>query len=494
MKILCNSDHWKEEEEGTTEGPREIVVKASSLDTPKNCPHCEAPADQLAPNGTKKRKLIDLPFHRRRVIIEMRLQRYRCKACHRTSLQPLEGVKDGANITDRLRAVVEEESLVRSYKDSASLWKLSERSVRKIFEAQAQRLRKTKMPPLPRVLGLDGVYFARKERLMMTDLDKDRVLNVLATVKEDKLIGELMKLPERERKRVRVVVIDMSQSLMRVACAVFPNAEVVVDRYHIHEKANRACDRVRIELRKTRNGERRRGTPTMVRRELLRKRRGALKPHETAKLKWWGGFIPEIGEVYDLKEEFCEIWYSSCINTAKRRYEEWVEKLKGCTDLVRIAFEKMLTKTVDNWHEEIFAYFDHQYTNGFTERMNQEVKRLQRDGKRLNFESMRVKVIFGTALRWQREEEERQHRKRKKKGQFKQSAQKIRATRNRTPGRASKIRQTPLFPFTPKATHSDQDRTQKKPPRLLSDEINDGEIPQHVQHNLPLFPNETEAE
>ena len=66
--------------------------------------------------------------------------------------------------------------------------------------------------------------------------------------------------------------------------------------------------------------------------------------------------------------------------------------------------------TVDNWLGDIFAWFTHRYDNGAVERMNQEVKRLQREGKRLSSDAMRIKMIFGTALRRRREAEAAQHK------------------------------------------------------------------------------------
>jgi transposase len=483
MDVLCNPLHWKVEEAKQT--ARAIIVKAISLDGPTSCPKCGASADHLKPNGSKIRKLFDRPIHGKRVTILMYVRRYVCLSCDKTSLQPVKGVRKGNNITDRLRKYVEEETLLGTFKAAARVAKISERAARDIFNSRAERLKKMKMPKLPRVVGLDGVYFARKERLMMTNLTKGRVLNVLPTVKEDKLIKELMKLSESERKSVRVVVLDMSQSLARVARAAFPNVTIVNDRYHVHEKANKACDRVRIELRKTRDGDRRAGAPTMVRRELLRKRQDALKSHEAAKLKWWGDLIPELGEVYVMKELFCAIWYSSSPEAAERKYKEWLDKLKGCSELVQKAFEKELTKTVDNWHVEVFAYFEHPYTNGFTERMNQEVKRLQHEGKRLSFESMRVKVIFGTALRWKREKEEAQHRKcRKKRKPTKRSKNGI-ATRSNISVRAKPARQPHLFSLRPKSARPGQKLVQKSiphPPVAKTDST----PPREVQGVLPL--------
>jgi hypothetical protein len=73
-------------------------------------------------------------------------------------------------------------------------------------------------------------------------------------------------------------------------------------------------------------------------------------------------------------------------------------------------FQKELVGTVDNWKTEIFVYFEHRFDNGAVERRNGDVKALQREGKRLSFDAMRAKMVFGTALRRQRAEEAEQHK------------------------------------------------------------------------------------
>ena len=83
----------------------------------------------------------------------------------------------------------------------------------------------------PRVPGLDGVYLRRKELLVMTDIERRRIVQIAASVKERSVAQALFRLPEQ--RRVEVVTMDMSASLRRAVLHALAWAVVVADRFHI---------------------------------------------------------------------------------------------------------------------------------------------------------------------------------------------------------------------------------------------------------------------
>jgi hypothetical protein len=50
--------------------------------------------------------------------------------------------------------------------------------------------------------------------------------------------------------------------------------------------------------------------------------------------------------------------------------------------------------TVKRWRPYIFNYFDHKFTNAFTESKNRDIKTLQRQGRRTSFEVLRARLLF----------------------------------------------------------------------------------------------------
>lgn len=413
---LRNPEHWLEEPDSLREGKYEWFIEAVSLDLPKACPRCCAPAELLDPHGSKKRHLIDVPqlgtnsTRLKRVSILMHLKRYLCARCGKTPLQPLHGVEGDERITTRLKAYAAEEALLKNYKDVARATKLAPRSVRELCAELTARLEATERPGLSDVISVDGVYYARRERIIITAPKKKIVVEVLPGGKAEEILDDLLeRFTAEERRKVKVIVIDMSSTLRAVVRSAFPKAKIVIDRFHVFKKANEAVDGVRECLRKRRAKERRAGAPTMVRSEILRKHREDLTEEEAEKLDWWLELLPELKEAYEMKELFATVWYSSSPETAKERYREWLAHLAQCSEVVRRQFAKHLTRAVDDWGADIFAYFDQRFDSAFTERMNQEVKNLNRRCRRLSFKNMRLKMIYGTLIRLRREEEDRQH-------------------------------------------------------------------------------------
>lgn len=65
----------------------------------------------------------------------------------------------------------------------------------------------------------------------MTDIERRRIVQIAASVKERSVAQALFRLPEQ--RRVEVVTMDMSASLRRAVLHALAWAVVVADRFHI---------------------------------------------------------------------------------------------------------------------------------------------------------------------------------------------------------------------------------------------------------------------
>lgn len=52
-----------------------------------------------------------------------------------------------------------------------------------------------------------------------------------------------------------------------------------------------------------------------------------------------------------------------------------------------------------NWSDEIFNFLDYSFTNAYTESANNLIKTVQWEGRRCDFDTVRVKVLYGGAIR-----------------------------------------------------------------------------------------------
>jgi transposase len=191
------------------------------------------------------------------------------------------------------------------------------------------------------------------------------------------------------REKVEVVAMDMSTSIKSSIEKAFPRAVIVIDRYHIQRMANEALDKVRKRLRLLMN------LRTMCKSYLLRKHPHQLKDTERVELEGWFSFIPDLRLGYELKEKFFALWHTSCRAAAQENYRQWLRSipLEMGND-----FKEVIT-AMNNWGEYVFNYFDHPYTNAFTESTNRRIKDIQREARNGKFDTIRDKTIYGTIVR-----------------------------------------------------------------------------------------------
>jgi transposase len=371
-----------------------LRVLAEQTTSPGMCPHCCNMLFALRLHGTKRQAVKDAPSRGKTVEIVVTRRRYRCPVCGSTCLHPLAGVDERRKMTLRLVEYVEGEALVKPYSQVARETGVAPSTVRSISREHVARLEQSAEIETPRVLGLDSVYIRRKERLVMTDIEHRRVIEITASVEERAVAQTLFRLPER--RRVEVVTIDMSASLRRAVRHALPWAIIVVDRFHIQRMVNQAVDRVRrrIHVGMTRYDRR------LIMRDpkLLRKHRNQLrKMRKLDVVEEWHDRLPELKTVYDLKEMFLEVWFPNCSCTARERYDAWErsvpEELRG-----NEAFGPLLV-AMFNWGDEVFDYFDHPFTNAYSKSANSLIKAVQREGCRSYFETVRAKILYGGALK-----------------------------------------------------------------------------------------------
>ena len=82
--------------------------------------------------------------------------------------------------------------------------------------------------------------------------------------------------------------------------------------------------------------------------------------------------FPAFKEPYHLKEDFRGIYGAQSRMEAEELYNNWNARASGIT-----GYSEFLNM-VDNWHEEIFNYFDYGYTNAVTESLNAVCKSSRR--------------------------------------------------------------------------------------------------------------------
>ncbi|WP_349773788.1 ISAon1 family transposase [Chitinophaga horti] len=78
---------------------------------------------------------------------------------------------------------------------------------------------------------------------------KGSIVAMIRGTQADQLIAILQKIPKRRRDKVQEVTIDMAASLNLAVKRCFPNADRVIDRFHVQQLAFDAVQEIRIQYR-----------------------------------------------------------------------------------------------------------------------------------------------------------------------------------------------------------------------------------------------------
>jgi transposase len=438
-----------------------ILIKTEQLARLLLCPRC---GGALKRNGTRRQVVRDEPRGVRGVWIEVRRQGYRCtrEDCQKPVLQPLYGVDGKRRMTTRLVRYTQVNALLDKFTMVALRTGLSVRTVSEIFQEYVNTLDQTFQFKTPRVLGLDGVHIeradtrqaeetlaeeaeeekrdrlSRLERGIITDIEAGQVIDVRKNCSKKEMIQAIRKIPDYQQ--VEVAVIDMSHPLRNAVEEALPEAVIVIDRFHVQRYANDSMDNVRKRLRK--GVDERPGESFMCDKDLLRKHWNKLTREEQENLKSWFRYMPELGMAYEMKEAYFEIWNSPSSAIARKRYQDWRDRLVGMNSEFENDFQPLLSVMGNYWGKYIFNYFDHRYTNAFTEQANRQLRDILTASRSCGFKTYRAKIVYGTMVRKQMEQQREMWAKARKK-------RSLTGRKRRSDARLKKANKIRLLPTPP---------------------------------------------
>jgi transposase len=382
MNIL-NLPDWEVIE--LKESEYDYAIHAKYSQEPTACIRCGV-IGQLYRHGIKRQRFMDLPVHNKRVGLIVHRQRYHCRACKKTSFQPLPDMADHHSSTKRLLAYIGKESMKRTFVGVADDTGIHERTIRRLFALEVARLESEVHFETPRWLGIDEVHLVKRARCILTNVEQRTVIDMLATRTKDVVSRYLYRMPDRQY--IELVAMDMWQPYRDAVRDILPQATVVIDRFHVIRLAIQGMDTIRKDTRASLTA---RQSRTLKRdRYILFHRRSDINEQDQFILDLWIGQFPTLGKAYQLKEQFCDLWDVKDKQEAIERYGAWLASIP--TEL-QPAY-KPLTTAVGNWKTEIFAWWEHPITNAYTEAIAGLVKLTNHTGRGYSFKAIRAKLLY----------------------------------------------------------------------------------------------------
>lgn len=340
--------------------------------------------------GSKEQVYLDIPIRGKRVAIQVDRQRYRCHDCGSTFYELMPDMHDKHFATKRLIEHIEQEALRKTFTSIATDVGIDEKLVRNIFKAFADQLNQNYRPVIPKWIGIDEIHLIGKPRCVITDITNKTVIDFLPNRNKQTVIDYFTWM--RGRRNIECVTMDMWRPYKDAVNYMCPDARVIVDRFHVVKMANKALDDIRKSIRVNLTAKERK--LLMRSRYILLRRQSQLSEKDVETLDEWSKSFPELSNAYTLKEMFFDIWESPSRYDAVEQYHAWLSLV---TEDVFPAFKDVIT-AMNNWHEEIFNYFDVPITNAYTEGLNSLIRQANRAGRGYSFEVLRAKLLLTGGL------------------------------------------------------------------------------------------------
>ena len=211
------------------------------------CPACQAVTRRI--HDYRIQTVKDLPLQFKHCYLVLRKRRYVC-SCGKRFDEHYAFLPRYYQRTNRLTAYI-----AYSLHEMLSIKAIAERTA--LSEPTIHRVLDTiscVRPKLPRALAIDefkGNADTGKYQCILVDPEKSKILDILPDRRYDHLAAYFHDIPRDERHRVKFFVWDMWRPYVELAKIYFPNAQIIVDKYHFARQVSWAMENVRKRLQKT---------------------------------------------------------------------------------------------------------------------------------------------------------------------------------------------------------------------------------------------------
>ena len=203
------------------------------------------------------------------------------------------------------------------------------------------------------------------------------MLEIVDSHKSDDIIAVLKQQPEGIRAQVEEVCVDMWGGFPQVIRAVFPNAKIVIDRFHVQKLVNKNLNKIRLTLK----------IKGLTNRYLLMSNKVNLTLKEELELETLLQSSPVLRIAHELKEELITIYNSNITPSGgMRKLKKWLISAQIILKNAAITLKSHL--------EGICNYFRNRTTSGVTEGINTKIKLIIRQSYGFkNFDLMKEKLL-----------------------------------------------------------------------------------------------------
>lgn len=231
------------------------VIDANLTYTADVCPICgNMEINRIIKHGTKSSDIKLLPINGNPTILRLKKQRFLCKECNHTFIAKTNIVKTNCFISNNVKAhITKDLTLKISQKDISTLNYVSSNTVSRCLEANYNSFIVNRSY-LPKTLCFDEFKSTKNAKGSMSFIfcngDNSNIIDIVENRTLPYLIKYFRKFTYKARAGVKHICIDIYKPYMKLIKEVFPNAKIVLDKFHIVNLIGRALLKTRIEVMK----------------------------------------------------------------------------------------------------------------------------------------------------------------------------------------------------------------------------------------------------
>lgn len=365
----------------------EVKTKVST------CPNCLEPTGII--NQYETRKVQDLKISEHEVWLHIRVSQFICPTCNRYFFDTPDWIMPGKSYTKRQSKWIFELCKQQPFTQVGALVNLSHKTVERLFYEEAEKqINLPKRYAQVRKLGIDEISHRKGKKdyaCVLTDLERGIQLDVLPDRKKETLIAHFQSLGIDFCNQVEVVCCDIWKTYINVAKECFPNAEIVIDRFHIVKALNEVLDTLRKSLRREFKEE---DCFKSIKWKLFKRPE---KCTETDFALLQNAFDKSwlLEEIYQLRNTFNSMFdIAKSKKQLERNLDWWIEFA------AKLEYKPLnsFIKTLKNWKSQVTAFASQKVTNAITEGLNNYLRYFKRISFGLpNFEHMRLRILLAAS-------------------------------------------------------------------------------------------------
>jgi transposase len=356
------------------------------------CARCHSAS--VIRRGTSARRLRHVPIGLKPVVVQLTVQRLECRECGHLGDEHFAFVDGIKRYTHAFAQYVLSLCAVATVQDVACLLGVSWGLVRAIEQARLEQLVKQQKLRHLRRLAIDELALGKGHRYVSVVLDLDSGAAVyVGEGKGAEAVEPFLRRLRRAGAQLEAVAMDMSAAYHLAVSKVFPDAALVLDRFHVVKLMNEKLSELRRDLyRETTHALHKHVLKGS--RWLLLKRPENLREdrHERQRLEEALKLNQPLATAYYLKEELGQFWQQDSRQQAKQFLGGWIATALASG----IRHLKTMASTLRAHRNQLLAWYDHPISTGPLEGFNNKAQTMKRQAygyRNVEFYKLKLRTL-----------------------------------------------------------------------------------------------------